>query len=159
MKFLHPEFIKVLKELLSAEVEFLLIGGYAVNYHGYGRPTGDLDIWLRPDNSNREKCIRAFKELHYDKDSLADFGKLDFEKTQVFFIGKEPLRIDFLTQVNLLHFEDAWSKRNILSIDDLSIPVVDYDHLVLTKMTTGRTQDKLDIEELQKINRDKGLTF
>jgi predicted nucleotidyltransferase len=155
MKFLHPEFVKVLKALLSSQVEFLLIGGYAVNYHGYGRPTGDLDIWLRPDNGNKMKCINAFRELQYDKDSISDFEKLDFEKTQVFFIGEEPLRIDFLTQVNLLKFEDAWEKKNMLSIAGLSIPVVDYDHLVLTKITTGRTQDKLDLEELQKIKADK----
>jgi hypothetical protein len=110
MKFLHPEFIKVLKALLNYNVEFLLIGGYAVNYHGFGRPTGDLDIWLRPDDGNRTKCIAAFKELQFDDKSISEIEQLDFEKAQVFFLGEEPLRIDFLTRVNLMKFEEAWRK-------------------------------------------------
>jgi predicted nucleotidyltransferase len=111
MKSLHPSFIEVLKVLLECQVEFLLIGGYAVNYHGYGRPTGDMDLWLQPDNTNKRKCLAAFKKLHYAQQSIQNINNLDFEKTQVFFIGEVPLRIDFLTNVNLVDFEDACKKR------------------------------------------------
>ena len=155
MKFLHPSFIEVLHTLIKCDVDFLLIGGYAVNYHGYGRPTGDLDIWIRPDDDNKQKCLKAFEGLKYNSESIDAVRKLNFGKPAVFFVGEEPLRIDFLTAVNLINFEDAWKKKNILSIQDLRIPVVDYHHLVLTKISTGRTRDKLDLEELQKINQKK----
>lgn len=155
MKFLHSSFVEVLKTLLDCQVEFLLIGGYAVNYHGFGRPTGDLDLWLKPDNKNKEKCLVAFKNLNFTQESIDKISKLDFTKAQVFFIGEVPLRIDFLTKVNVVDFEEAWRDKKILSIDDIEIPVIDYEQLVLTKISTGRTQDKLDIEELQKVQRHK----
>lgn len=155
MKFLHPTFIEVLKALINYHVEFLLIGGYAVNYHGFGRPTGDMDLWLRPDNDNKQKCLAAFKALNYTKESIENISKLNFKKAQVFFVGEVPLRIDFLTKVNMVNFEDAWREKKILSLDEIDIPVIDYEHLILTKITTGRTQDKLDLEELQKIQRHK----
>ncbi len=70
-------------------------------------------------------------------------------------MGQEPLRVDFLTKVNLVAFDEAWTKRNNFPLKDFQVPIVDYQHLILTKFTTGRTKDKLDLEELQKINRDK----
>lgn len=155
MKFLHPSFIEVLKEFNDHHVDFLLIGGYAVNYHGFGRPTGDLDLWLRPDNDNKEKCLDAFKALNFTRESIENINKLDFTKAQVFYIGEVPLRIDFLTKVNMVNFEDAWSEKKMLSIDETDIPVIDYENLVLTKISTGRTKDKLDLEELQKVRRHK----
>jgi predicted nucleotidyltransferase len=155
MKFLHPSFVKILHALLNCEVEFLMIGGYAVNYYGYGRPTGDMDLWLRPDNSNKEKCLEAFKVLDYPEKSIENLKPINFEEAQVFFIGKAPLRIDFLTSVNIVDFEEAWKKRKILQYEDLELPVIDFDHLILTKMTTGRSQDKIDLEELQKIHRQE----
>ena len=155
MKFLHPAFVEVLKTLIDYHVEFLLIGGYAVNYHGFGRPTGDMDLWLRPDNANKQRCLAAFQALNYSRESIESINTLNFEKAQVFFIGEVPLRIDFLTKVNIVDFEDAWKKKNFLSLDELNIPVIDYEHLVLSKISTGRTRDKLDLEELQKVRRHK----
>jgi len=79
----------------------------------------------------------------------------NFEKPVVFFYGEVPLRVDFLTKVNLINFNDAWKKRRLWTVEDIQIPIVDYEDLILTKITTGRTKDKLDIEELQKINQKK----
>lgn len=155
MKFLNQRFIEILEALLRNEVDFLLIGGYAVNYHGYGRPTGDLDIWLRPDNVTKNKLLKVFTDLKFKNEDIESIGKFNFEEAVFFFHGKAPLRIDFLTRVNQVLFDDAWKKRNILHLHDLHIPVVDYYDLIKTKISTGRTKDKLDIEELQKINRDK----
>lgn len=129
MKHLDPSFVEVLKALLNASADFLLIGGYAVNYHGYGRPTGDMDLWLRPDNENKQRCLSAFKSLDYTQESIENISKFNFEKKQVFFIGEPPLRIDFLTKVNLVDFKDAWKARRTLSYDDLEIPVIDFEHL------------------------------
>ena len=156
MKFLHPSFVEVLKAFIDFQADFLIIGGYAVNYHGFGRPTGDMDLWLKPDNDNKQKCLTAFESLGYSNQSIENIRTLDFEKPQVFYVGEVPLRIDFLTHVNVIDFEEAWRKKEILLYEGLNIPVINYEHLVLTKMTTGRTQDKLDLEELQKIHRPGG---
>lgn len=155
MKYLHPSFLEVLDAFITCRVDFLIIGGYAVNYHGFGRPTGDMDLWLRPENKNKQKCLSAFKALNYPNENIDNIGKLNFEQAQVFFVGEAPLRIDFLTKVNIVDFEDAWKKRKILSYNNLDIPVIDYEHLVLTKVTTSRTKDKLDLEELQKVRNKK----
>ncbi len=81
--------------------------------------------------------------------------KLNFSEAQVLSIGEPPLRIDFLTKVNLVDFESAWNRRNLFSVNEHQLPVVDYEHLILTKINTGRLKDKLDLEELQKIIKDK----
>ncbi|MEO8146197.1 MAG: nucleotidyl transferase AbiEii/AbiGii toxin family protein [Bacteroidia bacterium] len=155
MKILEPLFKKVIMQLLDSNVEFLLIGGYAVNYYGYGRYTGDIDFWIKPDNENKLLLLNAFVELGRNKEDIYKMSKLDFNKPQIIFMGEPPLRVDFLTRVNLLDFDEAWSKRKLWDLDAYKVPIVDYEDLILTKMTTGRPKDKLDVEELQKINQKK----
>jgi hypothetical protein len=102
MKILEPVFIKVLKELIMQGL-FFIDCGYAVNYYGYGRATGDIDFWLRPDNENKNVLITAFKNLKMNNEDIIEIDKLDFTQAQVFFIGEVPLRIDFLTKVNIVN--------------------------------------------------------
>lgn len=155
MKIFQPLFINAIKKLIKNDVEFLLIGGYAVNYYGYGRYTGDIDFWIRPTSENKILFLKALEDLERNKEDINEIGKLDFSKAQVFTIGEEPLRIDFLTKVNMVNFDEAWQKRKYMPLEDLQLPVVGYDHLILTKISTGRTKDLLDLEELQKINQNK----
>jgi predicted nucleotidyltransferase len=155
MKILEPLFIKVLKQLIESNVQFLLIGGYAVNYYGYGRYTGDIDFWIKPDNENKVLLLDAFAKLERNAGDINEIGKLDFTQPQIIFMGEAPLRIDFLTKVNLVDFDESWRKRKEFPLQNFLVPIVDYEHLILTKIATGRTKDKQDIEELQKINRDR----
>ncbi len=155
MKIFEPLFIDVIEKLLQNNVEFLLIGGYAVNYYGYGRYTGDIDFWLRPDNANKQNFLKALHELKRNPIEIEEIGKLDFALAQVLSIGELPLRIDFLTKVNLVSFNEAWQKRRAFPLKNLELQVVDYHHLILMKLNTGRPKDKLDIDELQRINRLK----
>lgn len=155
MKIFEPLFINVIEELLSHQVEFLMIGGYAVNYYGYGRYTGDIDFWLKPDNNNRDKFIKALLKLKPDSEILHKISLLDFTKAQVISIGEPPLRVDFLTRVNLVNFDDAWQKKRMLPLNNMQLPVVDYDHLITMKFNTGRAKDKIDLDVLQRINRKK----
>jgi predicted nucleotidyltransferase len=152
MKILEPLFKTVIIQLIESKVEFLLIGGYAVNYYGYGRYTGDIDFWIKPDNKNKLLLTNAFIKLGRNTDDIEKISQLDFTKPQIFFMGEEPLRIDFLTKVNIVNFDEAWQKRKEWPLDAYKVPIVNYEHLILTKIATGRTKDKLDIEELQKIN-------
>lgn len=148
----HKEF---LKKLISNDVEFILIGGYAVNYHGYNRPTGDLDIWLKPDNANRDKLLRLLRSENFSEEGINKIARLDFSKPVTFYFGKIPLRIDFLTHISGVKFNEAWQQKVLLPMEDCEIPILQLHHLVLSKISNDRTQDKLDVEELQKIIRLK----
>jgi len=141
--------------LLQYQVEFIIIGGYSVIFHGYARTTGDVDLWLKPDNENRSKLIDALNSLDISSESLHQLSTLDFSKHLSFYIWEEPEKVDFLTYVNGVTFEDGDKMKIIAGIDDLMLPFLHLNHLILTKMTTDRLKDKADIEELQKIYRHR----
>ncbi|HET6992990.1 MAG TPA: nucleotidyltransferase [Bacteroidia bacterium] len=146
---------QILRSLIDGGVDFILVGGYAVNYHGYNRPTGDMDILLKPDNNNKEKLLAMFKKEGFSDKSLKNVAKLDFTKPAVFHIGTPPKRIDFLTRISRIDFDDAWKEKQILSMEQYKIPVIQLHHLILTKLGTGRDRDKGDVDELQRIERLK----
>jgi predicted nucleotidyltransferase len=145
----------LLEKLIKANVEFLIIGGYAVNYYGYNRTTGDLDIWIKPDNLNKEKLIHLLKDLGFSKDGLQTLNRSNFEDVFVFHIWEKPFRVDFLTHISGVDFEKAFNAKEMVLIQGLELPMIDFEHLVLSKMTTNRLRDKADVEELQKIARIK----
>lgn len=153
MKILEPVFVEVIEKLLFNNIDFLVIGGYAVNYYGYGRYTGDMDLWLRPSEENKKKFIGLFKDLCNSRSVWERMEGLNFEEAQVISIGEPPFQIDFITRVNLVHFDEAWEKRAFFSLKDLKVPVVDYQHLITMKFNTGRPKVKYDIDQLQRIHR------
>lgn len=145
---------KVLSTLLKHNVQFIVVGGYAVNYHGYKRTTGDIDLLLKPDNvENKTKLINSLRELEIDEETLSALKNLDFEKPQVFMDGEEPFKIDFLTKISGVEFDDAWKLKIEATYDNLNIPFLSYNHLILSKITSTRGKDKIDVEELQKIKK------
>lgn len=155
MNLFYPEHIKVLDALRRYQVRFLLIGGYAVIAYGYTRTTGDLDLWIDPSEQNKAALITAFRYLHFDESELEIINQLNFNEALVFSMGTVPQKIDFLTKVSHVDFNDAYTKMVMMEFDDLQLPFVHYNDLVLMKMTTGRLKDKADIEELQKIQQHK----
>lgn len=144
-----------LQALNNAGVEYLVVGGYAVNFHGYRRTTGDMDIWLRPGNDNRDKLIEAFRSLKVDPKTLKELGQLDFKKPVVFTDGEEPYKLDFRTALPGVKFEKAFSEAMVTTMDDLDVPFISLDNLLLTKQGSKRPQDRMDTEQLQKIQRLK----
>lgn len=146
---------KLLQSLLDAKVDFIIIGGYSVIFHGYTRTTGDIDIWLRPENANKRKLIKALQAFGIEKESLSAVSELDFTNTVFFKIGEEPERIDFLTKINLVSYDSADKRKIYGKIDNLTLPFLHLDHLILSKINTGRPQDKADIEILQNIHKTK----
>src|SRR5579859_6848580 len=121
MKILEPLFINVIEKLQENNVEFLLIGGYAVNYHGYGRYTGDIDFWLKPTDANKINFTNALSMLKRNSEEIEEIKKLDFSQAQVISMGEQPLRIDFLTRVNLVNFDEAWQSRKSITVKNLSL--------------------------------------
>lgn len=153
MEFLVKEHIEILEMLVEANVDFMLIGGYSVIFYGYSRGTNDMDLWLKPNNSNRAKLLLALKKYGINTDDLKKLETVDFTLTNMFFIGEAPLKIDFLTRVLGVNWDEAILKVNLLPVRNLKIPVVNYYDLITMKMLSDRLKDKADVEELQKINR------
>lgn len=146
----------LLTELNNNGVEYIVIGGYAVNFHGYRRTTGDIDLWIKPDNTeNKNKILLSFRNLNVAEDILAQLNELDFATPIVFIDGEEPFKIDFITYISGVNFNDAWQQKTIAVLDGILIPFIHLNHLILSKLTTGRPQDKIDIEKLQQIKAIK----
>ena len=153
MDILLPEFKNLLLLLNKHQVSYMLIGGYAVIYYGYNRNTNDLDIWLQGTNSNKENLVKALKDFGVGEDSLKSVSNLNFEDIQFFYFGKIPRRIDFINRITGVNFEEAKSDVKHLPLGDELIPVISYDHLILSKISNNRAKDKSDVEELQRIKK------
>lgn len=154
------------EEILSAfnkqKVEYMIAGGYAVIFHGYGRTTGDLDIWVKPSIENRKKIIKAFQKLEFPFE-LIDYitGIKDFSQPFAVKIGKEPLQVDVFNAITGVSYADA--EKNAVTFrfsEKLECKFIHLHDLITNKMLTGRTKDKADVEELHKINihsKDKSI--
>jgi predicted nucleotidyltransferase len=142
---------KMLRLLHDYDVNFMLVGGFAVNYYGFNRPTGDMDIWLKPENENKEKLLKALTAYGFNSESVNYVKSLDFNDTLVFTCGELPFRIDFLTKISGVNYSEAEPQAVKTTMENINIHIIDIHHLVLSKMSNNRTKDKLDVEELQKI--------
>ena len=148
-------FQQEIQELCEAfnkfEVRYILVGGFAVNYHGYSRSTGDLDLWIDPSEDNKTKLLSALDKLEFDihelkKTSLKGAAPIDIPITN-FKIELIP----FLSTT--LHFDEAYASAATGNIDGIDIKVIHLNHLIQLKSNTDRLQDALDVEELKRRNK------
>ena len=119
------------------------------------RTTGDIDIWLKPENSNKEKLLPVLRIFGFDDNELLEVSGIDFTKHMVISLGENPEKIDFLTHINLVKYEDASKRKVYDEVDGLSVPFLHLDDLVLSKFNTGRSKDQADIDMLQLIQKAK----
>lgn len=141
----------VLQKMLDKQVNFMLVGGYAVNYYGYNRVTGDMDVWLQPDNSNKKLLLIALKELGFDDDGITVIDNWDFTKPQLFHIGEKPDLTDFMTAISGVKYVTAKQNAILANIDGLNLYIIHLNNLIENKKASGRLQDLADVEHLQKI--------
>ena len=144
---MNQEFRELLLALYDAQVEYLIVGAHALAVHGHMRATKDLDIWIKPERNNAEKVISALKSFGaplsgLSKDDLSSPGT-------VFQIGLPPLRIDLLTAIDGVSFDEAWAKRIQTQFADVTAFVISRDHLITNKKASGRLQDLADVEQLE----------
>ena len=145
---------QILSALIKHNVNFMLVGGYAVIHYGYERTTGDMDIWLQLGNENRDKLINALIDFGIEEEGLGKLKHIDFTgPIQTIHIGIPPRSIDFLTLISNVKFEDAILNVNYFQLENIEVPVIHYNDLILSKITSNRLKDKADIEELQRINK------
>lgn len=140
---LNQDFIDILSAFSEEKVEFLVVGGYAMSFHGYVRGTGDIDLWIRASSENAEKVWQALKTFGAP---LFDLSVDDLQILgTVYQIGVIPSRIDVITEIDGVDFEEAWKERQNVEIEGLNIPVIAKPHLLLNKKATGRPKDLNDV--------------
>lgn len=144
---LNEDFKELLSELSAAEAEFLVVGAYALAAHGLVRATGDLDIWVRPTEQNATRVRTALLRFGAPSEqfTLQDLQEPDL----VIQIGLPPVRVDLLTGISGVSFDEAWPNRVSLSLGKLQVPVLGRDHLIKNKRATGRDQDIVDLKWLE----------
>lgn len=137
-------------ECLQREgVEFMLVGGYAVALHGWPRMTFDIDFWIMANPQNAAAVMRALKAFGAP---LMDLKEEDFHKPgMVFQIGTEPQRIDILSAISGVAYEDAASRAVRMEVDGLSLKVIALDDLIANKRASGRPKDIVDAMTLEKM--------
>lgn len=144
---LNPDYRDILSVFESGKVEYLLVGAYAMAVHGQPRATGDIDLWVRPSSENADRVIEALREFGAP---MSDVAPEDFVASDtVLQIGVTPRRIDILTSIDGIAFEDAWRGRMVTEIEGIAISVISRDHLIQNKRALGRKQDLADIEKLE----------
>jgi hypothetical protein len=146
----HQRFIF---ELLKHEVDFIVIGGLSVVFHGYVRTTGDMDLWIRPTNENKQKLLPVIAKFGLSNDSIDLLEKKDFTEMLAFHFNKPPEKVEFLTSVSGLKFDSAFVNCDYLAIEDYEVPFLSFDDLIINKIVAGRLKDQADVEELRKIHR------
>jgi predicted nucleotidyltransferase len=143
-----PDFKEFIELLEKNKVEYLIIGGYAVGYHGYPRFTGDLDIWLKVSAENAQKIETSINEF--------GFGSLGLTATDfmvvgnIIQIGYPPLRIDLLNDIDGVSFDESYVNKVRVDHDGFSYNIIGYDDLIKNKKATNRGKDKGDVENLEK---------
>ncbi|MCX7045963.1 MAG: hypothetical protein NTX50_10830 [Candidatus Sumerlaeota bacterium] len=141
-----PDFKDFLKLLNSHRVKYLLIGGYAVGYHGYPRPTGDMDIWIALSPSNAERVAKALVEFGFAEE---DVPIALFEVAgNIIRMGVPPLRLEIVTKISGVEFDSCYAKRASALIDGIKVNIIGLDDLKANKKASGRHKDMNDLEQL-----------
>ncbi len=143
---LNKDYKEMLQCLSEENVKFLLVGAYAVAAYGYPRATKDIDIFVRAAPDNASSLMRALARFGAP---LSGVSESDFSTEGVVFqIGNNPRRIDILTRISGVDFQQAYERRKTVSVEGMDIPVISLEDLITNKRATGRTQDLADVERL-----------
>jgi len=146
---LNKDYRDMLQALGDEKARFLLVGAYAMAAYGYPRATMDIDIWVMPSPDNAEAVLRAVKRFGA---ALHELSKEDLLKDDtVFQIGVAPRRIDIITGVSGLRFEDAFARSIEMDVEGISLRIPSLNDLIVNKRATGRTKDLADAEVLESL--------
>ena len=143
---LTQDFKELLQSLNANSVRYLVVGGYAVAFHGYPRYTKDLDVWIELDKSNAERVVAALEQFGFGSLGLKadDFMTPD----TIVQMGYPPNRVDLLTTVPGVDFAPCFEARLVVHVEDVAVNLIDLENLKKNKKASGRIQDLADLEHL-----------
>ncbi len=145
---MNRHFVEMLSALSDAHAEFLIIGAHAVAAHGHYRATKDIDIWINPSPENVARVWQALGEFGAPLHQIAKEDLLT--PGTIYQIGVDPIRIDILTAVEPLAFDEAWANRATVVVDGQQWPFLGREDLIRSKRAAGRPHDLRDIEALEQ---------
>jgi predicted nucleotidyltransferase len=143
---LAPDYKEFVELLNSKGIKYIIVGGYAVAWHGYPRFTGDINFWLAISKDNAHKTVEALNEFGFGSLNITDEDFLQHDL--VLQLGYPPVRIDLLTSLTDLDFDECYPKAIKANIDGIDAYILDKESLIKNKRATGRKRDIGDIEEL-----------
>lgn len=143
---LARDFKEFLRLLNSNHAEYLIVGGFAVAYHGYPRPTGDMDIWVAVSPGNAARVVQALVEFGFSQEDVP--RSLFTKQDQVVRLGVPPLRIEIVTGVSGITFDPCYARRARAEIDGVLVSIIGLEDLKTNKKAAGRHKDLADLEQL-----------
>ena len=150
---LEKDLREFIESLNSRRVDYIVVGGHAVAFHGHPRFTGHIDFFVRPSSQNAERLVEAitefgFSELHLSADTFT-------RPNTVVQLGYPPNRIDLLTSISGVDFEEAWSNKAPGELDGLPVFFLGRDALLKNKRASGRDKDLVDVNKLSAVTKDE----
>jgi hypothetical protein len=155
MDLYNEEFLSLIKTFQKHQVRYLIVGGFAVNKYGFKRTTGDVDFYLKDSIENRHSLVEALDEMGY--------GRFEELLTSPIIAGYCEIMMDNGTYADLMtsipglpkeNFNEYYDMATIEHVGDIPVRFLHYNHLIINKKATGRNKDLLDIEELEKLNKE-----
>jgi predicted nucleotidyltransferase len=143
---LPPDFKEFLKLLNEHSIRYLLIGGYAVGYHGYPRATADMDIWVAMQPENAEKIVSVLREFGFDLPELS--ADLFLKEEQIVRMGVPPVRLEIITSISGVAFDECYEDRVTDILDGVEVNLISLKNLKVNKKASGRYKDLDDLENL-----------
>jgi hypothetical protein len=153
---LNEDFRDLLVVFADCGVEFVIVGAYALAFHGAPRASGDIDVFLRPSPANAQRVFDALTRFGAPLESArvtpADFA----EPGVVYQLGLPPRRIDMLTEISGVTFDEAWESRAPVEVEGRTVSFIGRDALLKNKESTGRPKDLADVARLRQMRRSDG---
>jgi hypothetical protein len=145
---IHPDFRDFFRALNRNKVEYVIVGSYALAFHGQPRATGDIDVWIRPSPANSEALMQALQDFGFE---TLDISSRDILSGKVIQLGFPPVRIDLMTVLEGLTRQETWESRNRGMFGDQPVFYVGRDAFVKNKRALGRHKDLADLELLGEL--------
>ncbi|MDQ3020774.1 MAG: nucleotidyltransferase [Bacteroidota bacterium] len=148
MEKLHQDYREFIELLNENNADYLIVGAFAMAFHGHPRNTGDIDFWIRNNNLNAGKVFNVIKNFGFP---INEISERDFTSSDLIFqIGYPPVRIDILTSVEALNFDESFKNKEVKTIDGLNVNFLNLEDLKINKKAVGRKKDIADLEQLQR---------
>lgn len=145
----NVDFLDILLALSEAGADYVIVGAHAMAVHGVPRATGDLDLLIRPTTDNAEQALEALRQFGAPVDQHGVTATDLARPGTVYQIGLPPRRIDILTQVSGLEFDEVWASRIEVDIEGMTVHVIGREALARNKRAAGRDKDLVDLRTLE----------